>query len=112
MFNAIDKNHDELLSHSELKKYLQNCEWGKTWVKENGIHWKELFSKYDADNDGSIGNSEFLSFYRDNLAILVTASPGDIPLEGEGGGEEAGGPNAESYISSLETALHATEVHL
>lgn len=45
MFEAIDRDHDDLISHSELKRYLHQSVWAEEWITKNSFHWKDLFSR-------------------------------------------------------------------
>ena len=72
MFDEVDKNHDILLSHGELKVYLRSQVWAQKWLKENDFHWRDLFSKYDSNEDGMIDKEEFTMLYNDKLKTLLS----------------------------------------
>ena len=76
LFNAVDKNHDGHLSHSELKKHLQNAPWALPFIHGEGFHWADLFAQYDTDNDGHISEAEFVRLYHQKLLPLE----GKVPL--------------------------------
>jgi len=79
LFHAVDKNTDGRLSHTELKKYLQKAPWALPMLKGADFHWKDLWSEYDADKDGTIDQSEWVRLYHEKL----------LPLQGTKSNEEA-----------------------
>ena len=70
MFDLIDKNSDDLLSHGELKKYLKKESWSRDWVREQDFHWRDLFSDYDSNKDGMIDRDEFKVLFEEKLMNL------------------------------------------
>jgi len=54
MFREIDKNKSELLSHGEIKSYMKASLWAESLLQSKDFHWKDLFDKYDSDEDGDI----------------------------------------------------------
>jgi len=75
MFEAVDRNHDDLLSHGELKQYLHQSPWAQEWITEHSFHWKDLFSRCTHTNYLSLADSSFLLF-EDTTTIWTARSAG------------------------------------
>jgi len=71
MFNAADKNNDNLLSHTELKKYMRRERWARTLLTGDDFHWMDFFGEMDTDADGRIQPEEFVNFYKNRLKPLI-----------------------------------------
>ena len=80
MFYAIDKNNDNVLSHSELKKYLKGEPWAREFLAGQDFKWSELFGSMDVNKDGTISESEFVSFYFERLLTVLLVDDEDLGL--------------------------------
>eukprot|EP00756_Hemistasia_phaeocysticola_P028382 Hpha_TRINITY_DN16172_c1_g1::TRINITY_DN16172_c1_g1_i12::g.7868::m.7868 len=87
VFDAMDRNKDGQLSHSEIKKYLREHPEVK---KQLGVvHWGAFFDRWDADGDGRVQKAEFLkSWVEVTTSAKAKAAAGDAP-EPSGVGTEA-----------------------
>jgi len=75
LFGSVDKNDDGILSHTELKKHLQNQPWALPFLKSEGFHWADLWAAYDQDGDGHIDEGEFVRMYHEKLLPLQAKVP-------------------------------------
>jgi len=95
-FEQCDKNHDGMLSHTEVKKYLKKTPWALPYLTAEGFHWKALWDEYDSNHDGHLDLQEWVVLYTEKLHPLV--------LQHEAGG----GPSHPSTkeISQLQNELN------
>jgi len=68
LFREWDKNGDNSLSHSELKKALKKDARFKKILASEGFHWKDVWSTYDSTGTGLISQGEFIRFYQQVLS--------------------------------------------
>jgi len=71
IFVSVDKDHNDLLSHRELKSYLQSNAWAVPYIDSDAFHWAELWERYDHNRDGYIDINEFLTLYSIELRPLM-----------------------------------------
>ena len=46
-------------------------------LRSEGFHWKDVWATYDVDNDGSVGEAEFVRFYKETVAPVIYESSED-----------------------------------
>jgi len=80
MFREWDANANGLLSHGELKKAMKKEVSFMLLLSNDDFHWKDVWATYDINHDGSVGEEEFVRFYREIAAPCLFA-PLDLSLE-------------------------------
>lgn len=59
MFNRIDSTHDGVITKEELKKYLATST--ELTDSQSDQDWNEILESIDANGDGNIDFTEFIS---------------------------------------------------
>ena len=77
MFREWDTSGDGSLSHSELKRSIKKQAAMRPLLRSEGFHWKDVWATYDVDNDGSVGEAEFVRFYKETVAPVIYESSED-----------------------------------
>jgi len=141
LFDACDKNTDGSLSHTEMKRYLEEAPWSLAYLANESFQWDHLWSAYDTNKNGNIDKLEFIRLYQERLYPLIqaknTLEANETPetaatmagamVLAQGGGAEVVGATAHQAalhafqaekgkkafeLQALQEALHACEVEL
>jgi len=72
VFRDWDRDGNDNLSHGEVKKGMKKLDIFKSLISSEDFHWKDLWAKYDTDNDGSVGSEEFVIMY---IELYFEANP-------------------------------------
>jgi hypothetical protein len=81
LVNGWDTSSDGRLFHSELKRSIKKEQGMKPLLRSEAFHWKDVWATYDTDKDGPVG--EFVRFYKETVAPVLFAPPGERENHGE-----------------------------
>ena len=74
MFRAWDTSGNGSLSHGELKRAMKKEATMKPLLSSESFHWKDVWARYDTNQDGSVGEDEFLRFFVEMAAPCLYGS--------------------------------------
>jgi len=77
LFRAWDTNQNGTLSHGEIKKNLKKDVNLQHIVSAEDFHWRGVWEVYDAEDNGTLEESEFVRFY---CEVLVPEAPGNAAM--------------------------------
>jgi len=72
LFEAMDQNEDEQLSHEGFTVYLERAPWALSYIGKH-LDWRGIWSMYDSDEDDHLDAAEFEALYKQKLHPLILA---------------------------------------